>query len=769
MLADRLAAKFTFDPQTRVLQLRDGELAFARAQVLISGTAAASEQGWKLDLTGNANLNGESSEARIETDSVTLRAHLPENLADIAIDDLVILGEGAKLELTGHIGTLPDGTSGAQAHASAGPMSARSLLALWPPNLSPELRNRISDQLVRAKIERIDLALDLSEQDIRDLAERRGHPGSGVSINLDLTDVAFNIDSKRAMITSPAMSLNATSEDANLIIPSASLGEAGAKVPTLSNWRLSLSDLASDDPQLQMNFRLQGPTGALAGLLQRTGLALGEASGVLDADVGAKLPLADADARLLDYLAAKGKLSDFALTDLGNGIGLDKADLQFELAQGKVSITGNGRMLGSPAKVALTSTIASGSGDAQAAFTLDEAARARLGFGSADISGPIGVEVRARLVKAGLDVANVTLDLGKAAIASPVAGLGKSAGRPGRASFQMKSTSKGTGLENISYSAPPVSFTGRAQLADGSLVSAALQKVSLAPGDSFDARLEPAGRGWKINISGAALDARPFLAAAQRRDSGGLEAQIEGRIGRLTGYAGERIRDANLRLQFGPRGLQQFGLDGAIGSGRITANLAGQLTLETSDVGATLRFLDLYRAMLGGRGGLRATLDGDRFRGEADVAEFTLSGDPLLSKSAEIIRQSGKVPQGERAKADQRFDKLKLEFSGNGSKIDISNAVLKGADVGITFDGWIDLSSERMSLAGTYVPAFGLNAMLTSIPIVGTLLGGGQAGLLGVTFRLDGPLREPKVSVNPLSALAPGIFRQIFGYEPRRG
>jgi hypothetical protein len=274
VLADRLAVKFIFDPQTRVLQLRDGELTFARTQVLISGSAAATEQGWKLDLAGNANLNGEINEARIETDSVALRAHLPENLADFAIDELVILGEGANLELTGHIGTLSDGTRGAQAHASAGPMNARSLLALWPPNLAQALRSRIKDQLVRAKIERIDLTLDLSEQDIRDLAEGRGHPGGGVSVNLDLADVAFNIDPKLAMITTAAMSLNATSDDANLIIPTASLGEAGAAVPTLSHWRLTLSDLASDNPQLQTNFRLQGPAGALAGLLQRAGLAL---------------------------------------------------------------------------------------------------------------------------------------------------------------------------------------------------------------------------------------------------------------------------------------------------------------------------------------------------------------------------------------------------------------------------------------------------------------------------------------------------------------
>jgi len=38
----------------------------------------------------------------------------------------------------------------------------------------------------------------------------------------------------------------------------------------------------------------------------------------------------------------------------------------------------------------------------------------------------------------------------------------------------------------------------------------------------------------------------------------------------------------------------------------------------------------------------------------------------------------------------------------------------------------------------------------------------GTAGLLGVTFRLSGAIEAPVLSVNPLSAIAPGIFRKLF-------
>ncbi len=54
--------------------------------------------------------------------------------------------------------------------------------------------------------------------------------------------------------------------------------------------------------------------------------------------------------------------------------------------------------------------------------------------------------------------------------------------------------------------------------------------------------------------------------------------------------------------------------------------------------------------------------------------------------------------------------------------------------------------------------------MLNKIPVIGTLLGGGQnEGIIGISYRVQGPINSPQVSVNPLSAIAPGILRKILG------
>jgi hypothetical protein len=53
------------------------------------------------------------------------------------------------------------------------------------------------------------------------------------------------------------------------------------------------------------------------------------------------------------------------------------------------------------------------------------------------------------------------------------------------------------------------------------------------------------------------------------------------------------------------------------------------------------------------------------------------------------------------------------------------------------------------------------------IPVIGPLLTGPRGeGLFGLTFAITGPVERPQVLVNPLSALTPGIFREIFQMTP---
>ena len=84
--------------------------------------------------------------------------------------------------------------------------------------------------------------------------------------------------------------------------------------------------------------------------------------------------------------------------------------------------------------------------------------------------------------------------------------------------------------------------------------------------------------------------------------------------------------------------------------------------------------------------------------------------------------------------------------------------------MGFTAQGWLDTAKERTEITGAFVPLYGLNNVVSQVPLIGPLLGGGSnEGLFAVNFAVSGPIAKPTVSVNPLSAVAPGFLRKLFG------
>jgi hypothetical protein len=81
--------------------------------------------------------------------------------------------------------------------------------------------------------------------------------------------------------------------------------------------------------------------------------------------------------------------------------------------------------------------------------------------------------------------------------------------------------------------------------------------------------------------------------------------------------------------------------------------------------------------------------------------------------------------------------------------------------VGATVEGQIDYVRDDMHLQGTFVPFYGLNNMFGHIPILGPFFGGSKEGLLGITYDAVGPPSAPRITVNPVSAIAPGVLRKF--------
>jgi len=195
---------------------------------------------------------------------------------------------------------------------------------------------------------------------------------------------------------------------------------------------------------------------------------------------------------------------------------------------------------------------------------------------------------------------------------------------------------------------------------------------------------------------------------------------------------------------------------------------------SSDDAGALLRFLNLYSRVQGGSLAMQLSGQGT-MQGTVDIRNFQIVNEPKL-RSLVSTTPSGSdrnLDQATRGKIDASkvyFDRGYAEIQRGGGTLSIEKGVLRGPVIGTTFEGIAYDADNRMNLTGTFLPAYGLNSIFGDIPVLGALLGNGpNGGLIGITFRLTGDVKAPKLEVNPLSAIAPGIFRSIFEFRPPGG
>ena len=109
------------------------------------------------------------------------------------------------------------------------------------------------------------------------------------------------------------------------------------------------------------------------------------------------------------------------------------------------------------------------------------------------------------------------------------------------------------------------------------------------------------------------------------------------------------------------------------------------------------------------------------------------------------------------------FEQLEAPFAVRNELLQLGRGRLYGSQLGLTFEGWVNLANDTLDLEGTIVPLYGVNWTIGQIPIIGRLLRGSEGeGAFAFTYGIRGPVGDPAIRVNPLSALAPGFLRELF-------
>jgi hypothetical protein len=105
------------------------------------------------------------------------------------------------------------------------------------------------------------------------------------------------------------------------------------------------------------------------------------------------------------------------------------------------------------------------------------------------------------------------------------------------------------------------------------------------------------------------------------------------------------------------------------------------------------------------------------------------------------------------------FDAVDATFRLTPDQVIVTQSSATGPGLGVSLDGIYALATKSVDFQGVISPFYILNQ-------IGSVLTRPGEGLIGFNFNIRGTAANPSVSVNPLSALTPGMFREIFRRAP---
>lgn len=290
----------------------------------------------------------------------------------------------------------------------------------------------------------------------------------------------------------------------------------------------------------------------------------------------------------------------------------------------------------------------------------------------------------------------------------------------------------------------------------------------------------------KFTAKGPFLDARPFLGKDSSADESapyvGPAVQASATVDRMRTHPARMIEKAKIYMDMSNKGdVRQFELDAIAGSGplflRFKPGSNGKMSvhLEAQDAGSVLRAFDVYENVQGGQmkiyGEQVIEANSRRLllRGSGEMTNFRVVKAPVLARLVGGLSLTGmsELLSGQGIS----FVRLQSDFdwvvSRSGDAYYMRNGRTSGSSIGLTFEGKIDKKTDVMDVGGTVVPVTFVNDFITSIPLLGDLLTGGEGALIAATYSVKGAAKNPTVMVNPLSALTPGILRRIFFEEQK--
>ncbi len=718
----------------------------------------------------------------------------------VTISRFVIRAGNASIELAGGMVDAP----GAEEVRMAGvisPMPVDVLKRMWPKFLAGKARAWVLERVAGGEVQGGKFTVNLGPADIAKLGAGGELPPDTINVELNLSGMSIvyvsglpPVITEQAKLTVNGMAFAVDIPAGKIVVPS------GSEI-ALNQGRFYIPDLRVDPQQGEITFMAGGATPTVLELLDHEPLGYLRAVGMKPDFLGGSaegsftlnLPLlSDLQFKQIKLKGA-ARLNDAIASNLVGNAQVTGGTLDVNVTEQAVEAKGAINIKGVPAELAWQ-RIFYAPDDRQPPIrvtaSLDAGMREQLGLKVNHLihgPTPIALEI-AHLGEGGPGGMHVQVDLTDAQLLFNGLGWTKPPGRAATLMLDVVPKPDGaTDLANLKIVGEDINVQGGVALdaaqrlkefyfSDFSVNS--LTHVELTATVRDDQVLE-------IHAEGPNFDGKQFFqslfsagqldASAEPADPFGVD--LTAKIATVTGFYDTTIKDVDVTVKKRNGRLVALDAKGAL-NGRapvavhLAQNAAGArvISAEARDAGDAFRVIGFYPSVKGGEASLEVNLDAggvDNKSGTLWARQFVVLGNSVVNDVLTDPDSAAVLGNHKQQVTRQQifFNQLRAPFTVGAGKFRLQDAYMNGPFLGATLRGTADFKAQTVDLGGTYVPLYGLNSALGSIPLLGKVLVGRQGeGVVGITFAIKGKLDDPTVLVNPMSVMTPGIFRQIFEF-----
>jgi len=270
----------------------------------------------------------------------------------------------------------------------------------------------------------------------------------------------------------------------------------------------------------------------------------------------------------------------------------------------------------------------------------------------------------------------------------------------------------------------------------------------------------------KVKISGNIFDAEPLLKSLFKKDdkktfSKKFSSEIKINFDKTITGTNDDITNFGMVASINKGSFNKLSLKGNFSENEIIEMSIYQIdnnkkTLQVISDRARpfIKHFDFIKGFEDGKLEYDSTFSKEGSNSNLLITDFKVSKVPALAQLLTLASLQGIA---DTLSGDGiRFESFEMKSNSKGNVMNIEDVLAIGPAVSILLEGYVD-KGKTVSLRGTLVPATKLNEIIASIPLVGDILVGKKTGegVVGVSFKMKGPPKDIKTTVNPIKTLTP--------------